>query len=468
MTTNSDQNERDDQLAGIQQRTVATDIAERPEAPEAPRETRPLPAVSLEETPAESPGERPASAPESDPDATIIAAQVRAPEGSRPRRNTLASMTRPRASEQSAPQAHDAENAEPDQSREGTPSQPRGFVRSTVPSQPLGSEPVVTEGIVDELDEWSVADQPTVVMTPGMLRKKRPDYLQTGEMPRWPSPQKPEGADARPTMRPTLASQRPRAAVNPLKAAGATGATGAAGNIPLGPRLAAPDGRPMPGTPPAGVPRSALPNPRMQRFQELRAHRVAHEQGAAAPDEPLSVADTVRQWWRDIAPSLRTALNYQHEAKASGLHPIPAHAEDAPAGGRLGDAFGRLTATAREMTERAQHAAAPTIKRISEQAEQARTFLEQRLDGNPARQQAPFLGPGRVAIFFRQGVTVGQAQRLLSASQARPLRIIPRKHGFLALVRPGTEADVADRLRQHPYVRDVAYLEYDEHGEAMQ
>lgn len=98
MTTNSDQNERDDQLAGIQQRTVATDIAERPEAPEAPRETRPLPAVSLEETPAESPGERPASAPESDPDATIIAAQVRAPEGSRPRRNTLASMTRPRAS----------------------------------------------------------------------------------------------------------------------------------------------------------------------------------------------------------------------------------------------------------------------------------------------------------------------------------------------------------------------------------
>jgi hypothetical protein len=59
-------------------------------------------------------------------------------------------------------------------------------------------------------------------------------------------------------------------------------------------------------------------------------------------------------------------------------------------------------------------------------------------------------------------VTVGQAQRLLLTAQARPLRLIPRKHGFLALVRPGSEEEIAERLRQHPYVRDVIYIEYDE------
>jgi hypothetical protein len=81
------------------------------------------------------------------------------------------------------------------------------------------------------------------------------------------------------------------------------------------------------------------------------------------------------------------------------------------------------------------------------------------------RQQAPFLGPGRIAVLFRPGVTVGQAQRLLLTAQARPLRLIPRKHGFLALVRPGSEEEIAERLRQHPYVRDVIYIEYDETDE---
>jgi len=56
----------------------------------------------------------------------------------------------------------------------------------------------------------------------------------------------------------------------------------------------------------------------------------------------------------------------------------------------------------------------------------------------------------------------------MTASAARPLRLIPRKHGFLARVRPGAEAATCDALRRHPYVRDVAYLEYDEYGQPLE
>ena len=84
-----------------------------------------------------------------------------------------------------------------------------------------------------------------------------------------------------------------------------------------------------------------------------------------------------------------------------------------------------------------------------------------------SRQQAPLLGPGRIAVFFKPGVTVGQAQSLLGASRARPIRLIPRKHGFLALVPPGAEAEICERLREHPYIRDVAYVEYDEYGDPI-
>jgi hypothetical protein len=82
------------------------------------------------------------------------------------------------------------------------------------------------------------------------------------------------------------------------------------------------------------------------------------------------------------------------------------------------------------------------------------------------RQQAPLLGPGRIAIFFRHGVSVGQAQRLLAASSARPMRLIPRKHGILAQVMPGLEPEIGERLRQHPYVDDVLYMQYLDHGRA--
>ena len=222
----------------------------------------------------------------------------------------------------------------------------------------------------------------------------------------------------------------------------------------------------MPGTPPAGVPRSALPNPRMERFQELRRQRVRHSEGERDTNDPQPVRDVVRKWWNDLLPGLERGLDHQREARASGIHPIPAH--EPVLTGRLGDAFGRLTASARELTGRAQAVAAPRLKRLHDQAEQAAQHLVERFEGSPARQQAPLLGPGRIAVFFKQGVTVGQAQRLLAASHARPIRLIPRKHGFLALVAPGSEAEVGERMREHPYVRDVAYLEYDEYGDTRE
>jgi len=207
----------------------------------------------------------------------------------------------------------------------------------------------------------------------------------------------------------------------------------------------------------------------MERFQYLREGRIAHQGGSRGPGDARPVADMVRQWWHDLRPGLDSALTYQREARASGSHPIPAHV-DSPVS-RLGDAFGRLAASARNLTGRAQSAMAPKMNRLQElhaQAESAASAFVEKLETPGGRQQAPLLGPGRIAVFFKQGVTVGQAQTLLGAARARPIRLIPRKHGFLALVVPGTESEVSGRLREHPYVRDVAYLEYNEFGEAIQ
>lgn len=212
------------------------------------------------------------------------------------------------------------------------------------------------------------------------------------------------------------------------------------------------------GSPPGGVPRAALPNPRMERFQRLHGQRVARADGDPNADGHKPVAELVRQWWSDLLPGLRTGLAHQHEARASGVRPIPAY-ESAPTS-RLGDVFGRLTATARGITERSRAVAAPKLKRLHDQAEQAAHALVGRIEGSTVAQQAPFLGPGRIAIFFRNGVSVGQAHALLVKRQARPMRLIPRKHGFLAHVAPGQEVEIAEGLRDHPYVRDVAYIEY--------
>lgn len=404
--------------------------------------------------------------------ATVLRQSVRPETPSRSRKNTLAmAITRPARQEERAAESTPPLGVE---SQRATTSDAVAPVKSPAPP----TVPVVDESdedgyeddyedndeIADEVDEWAVADQPTVYLSPGSRPisrpSSRPAYLDTGEGQTWP-PRPPRAqpptertrvpARARPDERAAQAPMRPRPVVPPPAAEG--------------PRLASPTGRAMPGTPPAGVPRAALPNPRMQRFQELRGQLEESDGHERLRQESRPVAEVVRQWWHDLRPGLEGALHYQREAKASGIHPIPAHVPTTTS--RLGDAFGRVAASARDLTERAQAAAAPALKRLHAQAEQVTQALVDKIEGSPARQQFPLLGPGRVAVFFKQGVTVGQAQKLLAASQARPIRLIPRKHGFLTLVPPGAEAEIAERLRVHPYVRDVAYLEYDEYGQPV-
>ncbi len=393
------------------------------------RETMKLPVHELEENEVAPAETSPASADyyeaDDDDEATFLHETVQAtPSSSRPRKSTLAmAIVRPR-----------------------TPSQPDVEEEDLAGASDF--EPGY-DGITDEVDEWSVADQPTIQMPPRMARVSA-DFLTTSEHKSWP----PLRAAADPIStpipgRPPVPPSVPRR--QPIARPGET----------KGSRLAAPDGRMVP-PPPTGVSRAAVSDPRMKRFQELEKRRVT----PSSPQDDQPVTEAVRQWWTDLRPGLQRALRHQHEARASGTFPIPAH-EPVPSS-RLGDAFGRLGASARELTEKAQAVAGPAIKRLHDQAEQAAQAIIERFEGSALRQQEPFLGPGRIAIFFRSGVTVGQAQRLLSASQARPMRIIPRKHGFLAYVKPGFEVEISERLRLHPYVRDVLYVEYDEYGDTVE
>jgi hypothetical protein len=398
--------------------------------------------------------DRPLDPNDSDPGATIAAGSAPgspvvqdtpvAETPSRPRLNTvMAAISRPRPG------------------GEG----PAGAPANQPPAQPFQADTHETPGgIADELDEWAVADQPTVALPPGASAPRaRPAFLDTDEHTSWP-PRSGPGPDAAPETPP--AGLGPAASPRGAPVARAPKVTRPIHPDVLGgPRYAAPDGKLMPVTPPNGVPRAVTPDPRLERFQALREQRMAHEQGARTPQDQTPVAEIVRQWWSDLRPGLSRALRYQHDARASGMHPLPAQTPTAVS--RLGDVFGRLSASTRELAVRAHAAAAPTLKRLHDQAEQAAQALIDKIEGTPVQQQAPFLGPGRIAVLFRPGVTVGQAQRLLAASQARPLRLIPRKHGFLALVPRGGEADVAARLKKHPYVRDVVYMEYDDPNDSL-
>lgn len=410
-----------------------------------------------------------ASLPHDDPDATIVrpgplhpheAATVSEPAGPgditpAPRRyNTLAgAFSRPRP----MPEQHQYEDQTPPPA-------------TTVPAEFSSFE---ASGIADEVDpdvEWSMADQPTIHLSPEELKALRPaSFLDTSDVPSWPPrPQSPRAPDAQPRPGRDVTPAYPPAQPDqprwkqglPPRPQPPFPLDGLGRALTPGERLAAPDGRlaptPEPDEPPVDY--------RMERFQELRRHRMAHDQGDAATDDVTPVADAVRQWWNDLRPGVGTALQFQREARESGVHPLPAYAAPTPTS-RLGDAFGRLAASAREVTQRGKDAAGPTLKRWHDQMEQAAQGLIQRFEGDAARQQAPLLGPGRVAVFFRRGVTVGQAQRLLAASSARPMRLIPRKHGILAQVMPGREGEICERLRQHPYVDDVVYVDYDERGE---
>ncbi|HEV8190235.1 MAG TPA: hypothetical protein VGP82_01945, partial [Ktedonobacterales bacterium] len=396
-----------------------------------PRETMKLPVQELEENEV-APADEPTpvrsdcyGADDEDDEATIQRETIQAtPSSSQPRKSTLAmAIVRPR-----------------------TPSQPD--VAAEEVAGPSDVEPEYDEydGIADEVDEWSVADQPTIQLPPRMARPSA-DFLTTGDHKSWPLHAAAPVSipyPGRPPVRPSFPRREPIA--RPAEIQGA--------------RLAGPDGRRVP--PPAGVSHAIASDPRMKRFQELEKRRVT----PSSPQEDQPVTEAVRQWWSDLRPGLQRALRHQHEARASGTFPIPAH-EPVPSS-RLGDAFGRLGASARGLTEKAQAVAGPAIKRLHDQAEQAAQAIIERFEGSAMRQQEPFLGPGRIAIFFRSGVTVGQAQRLLSASQARPMRIIPRKHGFLAYVKPGFEVEISERLRLHPYVRDVLYVDYDEYGDTVE
>jgi hypothetical protein len=422
-----------------------------------------------------------AEPPPLDPDATVVrerpqeldfaeeetAQQPVQPPLSRPKFNTLAgAFSRSR----STPPTDQATPMEPP-----TPPAPDLVSSDTYAGDVFGGDEVAeSDGLADETDpegEWALADQPTVHLTQEELQALKPSFLDTSERPAsWP----PRPAEA--SVAPELLERSAHAAQNPTPPPPAAAPQpqadprdwraglpprpqppfdlSAGRPAPLSERLAAPDGRPMR----APDPESGAPDYRMERFQELRRHRTAHEHGDEATDDVTPVAEAVRQWWHDLRPGVGDALEFQREARESGTHPLPAFAPPPPTS-RLGDAFGKLAASARGVSERAQQVAGPALKRIHDQVEHAAQGFIDRFE---PRQQAPFLGPGRIAVFFRRGVTVGQAQRLLAASSARPMRLIPRKHGILAQVMPGNESEVSDRLRQHPYVDDVVYMEYGE------
>jgi hypothetical protein len=374
-----------------------------------------------------------------DDDATVIRPSVEPPQAERPRHHTLSAIARPRGTTdpngQQPPQQQSryTDSAEVDEIAD---------VADEIPDE--------TEGVRGDEREWALADQPTVSLSPGSVLGARPQYLETDEHTAWP-PHHAFELPAAESLSEAAASLRRRAIPRPDR----TGQQ----------RYASPDGRRIPPTPPGGIPRSAFQDPRMERYRELARRRDAVDgEGAAEGEKP--VTDRVRQWWGDLRPGLAKALDYQHEARASGVHPVPA--SDGPGASRLSDVFGRLTASARGLTERAQSAAGPAFKRIHDQAEHAAQAIVDRFEGDTARQQAPFLGPGRIAVFFRSGVSVGQAQRLLSSNDARPLRIIPRKHGFLAYVLPGTEEQTSRRLQVHPYVRDVLFIAFDAYGDPVE
>lgn len=464
-----------------EKRTNAANPA-APGAPGAPRAPGPRAArvtVQLGAVAAETGGTEGA---ELDPGATVASAVVPSAEtpsstpggGSRPRKNTLAAAIRPRNSDEhrAIPAYH------PD-----SDELPGGFAYDSNGGSALIQGAYTTDesaadglaaGLGDEIpdetegaDDWSVVDQPTVLLVQQMLAGNQPaaDGADAGpdaagaEVPRVKrGPVTTERATWAPL--PAREAGGPQAMVEQQQADPRQPKT----TRPIhpdvlgGPRYAAPDGKLMPVTPPEGVPRVAAGNMRVERFQHLRGSRKAHEQGERAPQDPPRVSEMARTFWNDLLPGVKQALHMQHEARASGAYAVPEYL--ATAVSWLGDVFGKVAVSTRDLANRAQQTAGPTLKRWHEHAEQYAQRLIDRLDGGPIQQQAPFLAPGRIAVLFRSGVTIPQAQRLLHNAQARPLRAIPHKHGYLALVRPGREGDIAERLRQHPYVRDVIFMEY--------
>src|SRR5258706_3565599 len=119
-------------------------------------------------------------------DATAAKPTVRSQPISRPRRNTLAAAIR------RPPEEPDIERVEA-KSAPAAPQapQPRADVEIGAGDLPAG--------IADEVDEWSVADQPTVYLAPKPKPqpRSRTPFLETGESQTWPP--RPAGATAPPS-----------------------------------------------------------------------------------------------------------------------------------------------------------------------------------------------------------------------------------------------------------------------------
>jgi hypothetical protein len=407
----------------------------------------PLPATHAEET---ATALAPAGVQEtSDPGATVSAAPVPSSSPgstSRPRKNTLAAAIRPRHGDERQSDERQSDERQSDEHAALPAYHPDSDELPGDFASDLRGD--AGDGILDETDaddEWALADQPTVMLGGQTPDAEKPNLPLAAERTNWPALK--DAAQQTPGPRQPKTT-RP---VHP--------------DVLGGLRLASPDGAVMPVTPPKGTPRMPAANPRVERFQELRGKRKAHEHGERAPQDPQPVKEVVRTLWGDLRPGLARALHVQHEARESGAYPIPAYV--ATAVSRLGDVFGKVATSTRDLAMHAHHTAAPALRRWHDQAEVVAQRLIDKLDGGAVQQQAPFLGPGRIAVLFRSGVGVGQAQRLLETARAKPMRVIPRKHGFLALVPRGLEAQVAERLRQHPYVRDVIYMEYDDPSQSL-
>ncbi len=203
-------------------------------------------------------------------------------------------------------------------------------------------------------------------------------------------------------------------------------------------------------------------------FARLREQRLSHR--LPAPDnEPHVTAFTthLRDFWRSIKPGLDRVLGRSHRAGVRGVRStssqtsaqMPAISlksldEDAPS------APSRRSSSARELGSEAHDAALPALVKLHSRAERAAQRLVDRIDasmGAAPPMQHVLIGPGRIVVTFAPGVSIRNAQYVISMVSARPLRRIIGYNAYLVLVPPGREARYADRFRSYHEVIGVHF-----------
>ncbi len=203
-------------------------------------------------------------------------------------------------------------------------------------------------------------------------------------------------------------------------------------------------------------------------FARLREQRLSHR--LPTPDnEPHVTAFTthLRDFWRSIKPGLDRVLGRSHRAGVRGVRSttsqtsaqMPAISlksldEDAPS------APSRRSSTARELGSEAHDAALPALVKLHSRAERAAQRLIDRIDasmGAAPPMQHVLIGPGRMVVTFAPGVTIRNAQYVISMVSARPLRRIIGYNAYLVLVPPGRESRYADRFRSYHEVIGVHF-----------